>query len=78
MATKLFDIEAPSFTVQRNSAATSTVPRWVTCPADEFIRQWLPRFECKQLPSCDDEQWQRIMRLLYRPSEALLVQKEGG
>lgn len=78
MATKLFDIEAPSFTAQRNSVTVSTVPRWVTCPADEFIRSWLPRFERKQLNPCDDEQWQCIVRLLYRPSDALSAQKEGG
>lgn len=74
MATKLFDIEAPSFTAQRNSVTVSAVPHWVTCPADEFIRRWLPRFDHKELPPCTDEEWRRIMALLYQSVETQPVQ----
>jgi hypothetical protein len=45
----------------------STVPLWYLCPADEFIYQWLPKFETGQLPKPKVGEMRHYETLLRSP-----------
>jgi len=79
LATKLFDLDTDRFESRHTAGHTgiARIPRWVDCPADEFIKRWLPKFERKQLPPCTDDEWRRIMALLHQSAEVSASPKIG-
>lgn len=51
MATRHYAVEEGPGRSPKNKSQRSEIrnPRWLTCPADEFIYKWLPRFESGEL-----------------------------
>lgn len=44
------------------------VPKWYTCPAEEFIRCWLPQFESGALPKPTQAELGRLDKSLLAPA----------